>query len=72
MAIPTMDELVQLSPSERLSLIAQLWDSLEQRHLPLSQAQEAELNRRLDSIAEDRNQAIAWPYLKSKLEQHRP
>jgi putative addiction module component (TIGR02574 family) len=72
MAMPTSDEIVRLSPAERLSLIAQLWDSLEQQHLPLSQAQESELNRRLDSVEEDRTQAIGWPDLKSKLEQHRP
>jgi putative addiction module component (TIGR02574 family) len=50
MAIPTIDEIVQLSPAERLYLIGQLWDSLEQQDLPLSQGQEAELNRRLASI----------------------
>jgi putative addiction module component (TIGR02574 family) len=71
MAIPTTDEIDRLSPAERLSLIAQLWDSLEQHHLPLSHAQESELNRRLDSAEADRTQAIAWPDLKSKLEQRR-
>jgi putative addiction module component (TIGR02574 family) len=72
MAILTADEIVRLSPAERLSLIAQLWDSLEHQHLPLSPAQESELNRRLDSMKEDRTEAIAWPDLRSKLEQHRP
>ncbi len=71
MAILTTDEIVRLSPAERLSLIAQLWDSLEQHRLPLSEAQESELNRRLDSEQEDRTQAIAWPDLKSRLEQRR-
>jgi putative addiction module component (TIGR02574 family) len=28
------DEIVRLTPSERLALIAQLWDSLEQEPLP--------------------------------------
>ncbi len=50
-----IDKIVQLSPAERLSLIAQLWDSLEQQRQPLSLAQEAELNRRLDSLEEDRS-----------------
>jgi putative addiction module component len=40
MAILTADEIVRLSPSERLALIAELWDSLEQHDLPLSEAQE--------------------------------
>jgi putative addiction module component (TIGR02574 family) len=72
MAILSSDEIVRLSPTERLSLIAQLWDSLEQHHLPLSPAQEAELDRRLASVEEDGSHGISWPSLKSKLEQHRP
>jgi len=66
------DEIVRLSPTERLSLIAQLWDSLEQDHLPLSPAQEAELDRRLASVEEDGSSGISWPSLKSKLVKHRP
>ncbi|MEO8128022.1 MAG: addiction module protein, partial [Bryobacteraceae bacterium] len=47
MALLTDDDIVRLSPSERLALITQLWDSLEQHQLPLSHAQEVELERRL-------------------------
>jgi putative addiction module component (TIGR02574 family) len=71
MAMLSSDEIVRLSPTERLSLIAQLWDSLEQHHLPLSQAQEAELDRRLAAVEEDGSHGISWPSLKSKLEQRR-
>ena len=71
MAILSSDEIVRLSPTERLSLIAQLWDSLEQHHLPLNPAQEAELDRRLASVEEDGSHGISWPSLKSKLEQRR-
>jgi hypothetical protein len=30
----THDELARLTPPERLTLISQLWDSLEDNHLP--------------------------------------
>ena len=63
MAILSSDEIVRLSPTERLSLIAQLWDSLEQHHLPLNPAQEAELDRRLASVEEDGSHGISWPSL---------
>lgn len=63
MELLTSDEIVRLSPPERLALIAQLWDSLEQHQLPLSQAQQTELDRR---------QAVTWAALKAELEQRCP
>ena len=41
----TQDEITRLSPDERLSLIAQLWDSLEDHQVQLTPAQQAELER---------------------------
>ena len=43
----TDDELARLTPPERLALISQLWDSLEDEQLPLTAAQRTELDRRL-------------------------
>lgn len=66
----TRDEIVRLSPPERLALIAQLWDSLEEREIPLTHAQQTELERRLASLDEDRGQGVTWAALKVEL-QHR-
>jgi putative addiction module component (TIGR02574 family) len=68
----THDEIARLSPPERLALIAQLWDSLEHDHLPLSDAQQAELERRLASLDQDRRDGITWVALKADLEQRCP
>ncbi|MGD0799342.1 MAG: addiction module protein [Acidobacteriaceae bacterium] len=68
----TQDELVRLSPPERLALISQLWDSLEDNHLPLTAAQQTELDRRLASLDEDRREGVAWATLKAELEQRCP
>jgi putative addiction module component (TIGR02574 family) len=65
----TDEEIVRLSPPERLALIAQLWDSLEHDHLPLTDAQQAELERRLASLDQDRSDGITWAALKAELEQ---
>ena len=46
MELLSPDEIGRLTPPERLALIAQLWDSLEQEQLPLTSAQEAELEQR--------------------------
>lgn len=57
-----------LSPSERLSLIARLWDSLVDDELPVSPAQQTELDRRLASLDADRAETVAWVDLKDELE----
>lgn len=72
MELLTSAEIVSLSPSERLALIAQLWDSLEQDQVPLSQAQATELERRLDTLGQDRRQSTTWAALKAELEQRCP
>ncbi len=72
MELLTPDEIVRLSPPERLALIAQLWDSLEHEQLPLTSAQQAELDRRLGSLDQDRQDGITWETLKAQLEQRCP
>ena len=68
MDVLTHDELTRLTQPERLALIAQLWDSLESSDLPLTAAQEAELDRRLESLDQDRSEGITWAALKAELE----
>jgi putative addiction module component (TIGR02574 family) len=72
MELLTHGELVRLTPSERLALISQLWDSLEDDQLPLTAAQRAELDRRLTTLDEDRREGITWAALKTELEQRCP
>jgi len=72
MVLLTRDEIVRLSPPERLALIAQLWDSLEHEQIPLTSAQQAELERRLISLDQDRVHGVSWAALKAELEQRCP
>ena len=72
MELLTADELVRLTPPERLALISQLWDSLEDHHLPLTAAQREELDRRLASLDQDSREGITWAALKAELEQRCP
>ncbi len=64
----THDELARLTPPERLTLISQLWDSLEDEQLPLRAAQREELDRRLETLGQDRREGITWAALKTELE----
>jgi putative addiction module component (TIGR02574 family) len=72
MELLTEDQLERLTPPERLELISQLWDSLEDVHVPVTAAQHVELDRRLASIEQDRREGITWAELKSELEQRCP
>jgi putative addiction module component (TIGR02574 family) len=68
----THDEITRLSPDERLTLIAQLWDSLDDDQVPLTAAQQAELERRLATLDRDRAESVTWETLKAELEQRCP
>lgn len=72
MAVMTEDEIAQLTPEERLALIGRLWDSLDQRHVALTDAQREELDRRLDHLDEERERGIGWEELRAELEQRCP
>ena len=49
----TTIDFSHLSPEERLDLISEIWQSLEDEHVPLTQAQAAEIDRRLETAEED-------------------
>jgi putative addiction module component (TIGR02574 family) len=66
------DDIAILSPEERLSLIEQLWDSLDDADIPLTDAQKAELERRLATLEEDRAHAVPWEQLKAELAKRCP
>jgi putative addiction module component (TIGR02574 family) len=67
MALLTSLEIVRLSPPERLALISQLWDSLEDDQVALTAAQRVELDQRLDSFDQDLSDAVTWAELKTEL-----
>ena len=68
----TPDEINRLSPQERLALIEQLWDSLDDADVPVSPAQRVELERRLGSFEQDRDGAVTWDQLKAELARRCP
>jgi len=68
----THDEITRLSPDERLALIAQLWDSLDDHQVPLTSEQQAELEDRLATLDHDRTRSVTWETLKSELERRCP
>jgi putative addiction module component (TIGR02574 family) len=61
MALPQLD-IDRLSPAERIQLAEELWNSLHSTpgDVPLTPAQEDELDRRLDAYREDRTPGEPW------------
>ena len=68
----THDQIARLTPDERLVLIAQLWDSLDDHQVQLTPAQQVELERRLATLDHDRSQSVTWETLKEELQQRCP
>jgi putative addiction module component (TIGR02574 family) len=64
-------ELARLSPRQRLDLIEFLWESLDDEDVPVTDAQRAELDRRIAAFDQDREQSIPWNQLKAELRQRR-
>ena len=55
-----------MSVEERLRLIETVWDTLELTELPLSDEEQAELDRRLDQPAA--GAAVPWEQVRAELE----
>jgi putative addiction module component (TIGR02574 family) len=64
-------ELARLSPRQRLDLIESLWESLDDEDVPVTDAQRAELDRRIAGFDQDRKHSIPWNQLKAELRQRR-
>lgn len=67
MASPVFD-FSHLSPEERMQLAEDLWDSLPERQVQLSEAQRAELERRRDLHAADPARGRPWRDLLDEIE----
>ena len=59
----------QLSLTERLQLVEQIWDSIAEQPtaLPLTDAQRAELDRRLAADDESPEEGLTWEEVKKQI-----
>ena len=61
-----------LSPQQRLALIGELWESLEHDAVPLTAAQVAEIEHRLETLDEDIKHGIDADALEAELDRRFP
>jgi len=64
-------ELARLSPRQRLDLIEALWESLDDKDVPVTESQRAELDRRIAGFEQDREESVSWDQLSAELRQRR-
>ncbi|MGH2608974.1 MAG: addiction module protein [Tepidiformaceae bacterium] len=72
MANPKLEELLKLPPDERIDLAMALWDSVENSPeidalFPLTDAQRAELERRLAEHERNPSSGIPWEEVQRRL-----
>lgn len=60
-------DIGSLTPQERLALLEEIWASLEPEDLPVTDAQRAELDRRLDDLERDRDPGIPWDEVQRRI-----
>jgi putative addiction module component (TIGR02574 family) len=56
-----------LSPAEKIELLDALWESLEADEVPLTDAQRAELDRRIARYEQDPADVIPWEQVRTGL-----
>lgn len=69
-----LDELMQLSPAERLDIAEKLWESVDPNDpnivddlAPLTEEQMAEIDRRIAEHERDPSSAIPWEDVRARL-----
>lgn len=64
-----IEQLLKLSVAERIQLVEDLWDSIaaDPEALPLTDAQRAELDRRVAEHEADPGSAIPWEQVRERL-----
>jgi putative addiction module component (TIGR02574 family) len=57
-----------LSTAERILLVEQIWDSIEPDQIEVTQAQRAELDRRLEAHRASPSEGVTWEQVKARLQ----
>ena len=62
-------DILNLSIAERMELIGDIWDSISEvpEAVPLTEAQKAELDRRLDAYRKDPTAGAPWPVVRDRI-----
>jgi putative addiction module component (TIGR02574 family) len=63
-----LKELLELTPTERLELVEELWESIPpQEFPPLTEEQKQEIERRYEALVRDPNRGSTWEDARARL-----
>ena len=64
------EQIMPLTVAERLQLIEEIWNSISnnESEIALTSAQQEEIERRLESYTDIKNQGKSWQEIKQKME----
>ena len=66
-----MQEILDMSVSERILMIEKIWDSIDHENISLTEAQQKELDRRLDRYTKGETKFVSWESIKQELNSSR-
>jgi len=67
MAMPSANDLKNLSVDDRLLLIEKIWQTIENESLRLSDDHKKILDERMEDYRKNPNQGVSWDQVKSEL-----
>ncbi|MEO8088462.1 MAG: addiction module protein [Bacteroidota bacterium] len=62
-----LESILKLSTLERITLIEQIWDSIDKEDIPITSSLEKELNKRLTRLEKGETEFSSWNEVKKKL-----
>ncbi|MDO3641801.1 MAG: addiction module protein [Mucilaginibacter sp.] len=62
-----MQEILDLSVDERLSMIEKIWDSIDQTNIPVPESHKQELDRRLERFEKGETTFVTWESIRNEL-----
>ena len=73
MITPTLGTILQLSVAERIQLVEDIWDSIVAmpESLPVTEAQQQELDRRLEAHRANPTAGVPWHEVKKRIRSSR-
>jgi putative addiction module component (TIGR02574 family) len=73
MSMIRLEDILQLSVAERLDLMEKIWDSITaiSEALPLTEAQCAELDRRMQAHSKNPEDVETWNEVKARIRQRK-
>ena len=60
-------EILKLSVADRMSLIEEIWNSIDHQNLSVTEAHKKELDNRLKRLAEGKTKFTTWEEVKRNL-----